>query len=770
MSMSDLAPPRVAADRNLLFGILALQMDFIRRDTLIAAMQAWVFDKRKPLGQVLLGQNALRPDAHALLEALVQKHLELHGDDAEKSLAAVSSITSVRDELKQIADPDLQASLARFSTVPNDSDDLSGRQATTIGLPTSTGLRFRVLRPHARGALGEVFVAHDEELHREVALKQIQSHHADNPVSRSRFVLEAEITGGLEHPGIVPVYGLGTYADGRPFYAMRFIRGDSLKGAIEHFHRADAGPETAERSLALRQLLRRFVDVCNAVEYAHSRGVLHRDLKPGNVMLGPYGETLVVDWGLAKAVGKPEGTIASHEPTLRPSGTGSSDPTQMGQALGTPQYMPPEQAAGQLSQLGPASDVYSLGATLYSLLTGKAPFAGAAAGEILQKVSKGDFSRPRQVKPAVPAPLEAICLKAMALRPEDRYPSPRELADEIEHWLADEPVRAYPEPLRARTRRWIGRHRTLATAAAASMVVALVALTGGLGLLTAANAREQRERERAEQAEQTAKLEEAEARTAEQKAIESAAESRAVLDFFQQKVLAAARPKGQEGGLGREVTLRQAVEAALPFVEKSFTDQPLIEAQLRMTLGTSFWYLGLAKNAAEQYQAARTLYTKYLGPDHPDTLKSMNGLANSYEALGRHVDALKLREETLALRKAKLGPDHPESLISMNGLANSYFFVGRHADALKLYEETLALEKAKLGPDHPNTLMTMIGLANSYAALGRYTDALKLHEETLALSNAKLGPDHPDTLMTMMDLAGCYAVLGRHADAVKLYE
>ena len=138
-----------------------------------------------------------------------------------------------------------------------------------------------------------------------MALKQILDRHADDPTSRARFLLEAEITGGLEHPGIVPVYGLGTYGDGRPYYAMRFIRGDSLKEAIERFH-ADAAPrrDPGRRSLELRKLLRRFIDVCNAIDYAHSRGVLHRDIKPGNIMLGQYGETLVVDWGLAKADGR----------------------------------------------------------------------------------------------------------------------------------------------------------------------------------------------------------------------------------------------------------------------------------------------------------------------------------------------------------------------------------------------------------------------------------------------------------------------------------
>ena len=160
---------------------------------------------------------------------------------------------------------------------------------------------FARFRGHARGGLGEVLVAEDRELHREVALKQIQSQYADDAECRARFVQEAEITGRLEHPGIVPVYGLGTYANGRPFYAMRFIRGDSLKDAIERFHatrRTRLSP--GERALQLRKLLRRFVDICDALEYAHSLGIVHRDLKPANVMLGKYGETLVVDWGLPK--------------------------------------------------------------------------------------------------------------------------------------------------------------------------------------------------------------------------------------------------------------------------------------------------------------------------------------------------------------------------------------------------------------------------------------------------------------------------------------
>jgi hypothetical protein len=226
-----------ATDRNLLLGLLALQLNFVDRPQLVAAFDNWTADKTQPLGKILVDQGALDVDEHALLEALAAKHVERHDDDPQKSLADLTPVGSARDDLQRLPDLDLQASLARVSVARAD-DELPSTLSHTAGTPTSAGTRFRILRPHAHGGLGEVYVAVDEELHREVALKEIQKRHADEPDSRARFLLEAEITGGLEHPGIVPVYGLRTYADGRPFYAMRFIRGDSLKEAIERFHQS----------------------------------------------------------------------------------------------------------------------------------------------------------------------------------------------------------------------------------------------------------------------------------------------------------------------------------------------------------------------------------------------------------------------------------------------------------------------------------------------------------------------------------------------------
>ncbi len=470
------------ADRNLLFGIIALQMDFIDREALVKSMSGWVLDKTKPLGHILRDQGALGQDELTLLEALVEKHLQKHGNDPEKSLAAVNQLDTSLDELHVLSDTDVQASLGHVSenkTLPDASNEQDPYHTVAFqGAKPGIAERYRILRPHAKGGLGQVSVALDQELHREVALKEIQNQYADNLENRARFLVEAEITGGLEHPGIVPVYGLGQYADGRPYYAMRFIRGDNLKEAVKRFHQAESGQrDPGKRMVAFRQLLGRFLDVCNAMAYAHARGVLHRDLKPGNIMLGQYGETLVVDWGLAKLVSQKETATTVQERPMSLSSSSNSTETKAGSALGTPQFMSPEQAAGRLDLLGPFSDVYSLGATLYYLLTDKAPFEDSDVGTVLQKVGRGEFPMPRQANASVPAPLEAVCLKAMALKPEDRYASPRALADDIEHWLADEPVNAWKEPWTVRAMRWARRHRPLVATAAGLLLTAVTALT-----------------------------------------------------------------------------------------------------------------------------------------------------------------------------------------------------------------------------------------------------------------------------------------------------
>ncbi len=294
-------------------------------------------------------------------------------------------------------------------------------------------------------------------------------------MARQRFLREAAITARLQHPGIVPIYGLG-HDDAGPFYAMPFIQGQTLQEAIEGLHRGESlGRDPGERSLKFRALLQPFVTVCNTVAYAHDQGVVHRDLKPLNIMLGPYGETLVMDWGLAKRLGAEDPAAEAAGDAPSPS-FGPGDLTATGAVLGTLKYMSPEQAKGEPT--GPPADIFCLGLVLYAILTGKTAFdeASLQGSDPLKAVREAAVVPPRTRDPAVSRALEAVCLKALAARPEDRYPSARALAEDVSKWLAGEPVSAWREPWGIRTRRWIVRHRTAVTAACTSALIAAAAI------------------------------------------------------------------------------------------------------------------------------------------------------------------------------------------------------------------------------------------------------------------------------------------------------
>ncbi|MFK8110816.1 MAG: protein kinase [Rubripirellula sp.] len=331
--------------------------------------------------------------------------------------------------------------------------------------------RFRILSRYEQGGLGEVLIAHDRQLNREVAVKQIRPKWLEHNEARERFVQEAEITGRLEHPGIVPVYAMGKWEDGRPFYAMRFIRGTTLKKVIAEHRQAHDATDEHDRLLQLRSLLNRFVDVCNTIEYAHSRQILHRDIKPSNIMVGPYGETLVVDWGLAKLLDAPFDESMTAAFVAHNSDESGSSRTRIGGAVGTPQYMSPEQASGKIDGVGIWTDVYLLGATLYQILTGAPPHSEESVSKLIERVKQGILKKPSEVEPDVPPAMEAICLKAMSTSTFDRYSSAALLAADVERWLADEPVSVYQDPVSVRLGRWGRQHRTLAMSGAVAAIL-----------------------------------------------------------------------------------------------------------------------------------------------------------------------------------------------------------------------------------------------------------------------------------------------------------
>jgi non-specific serine/threonine protein kinase/serine/threonine-protein kinase len=612
-----------------------------------------------------------------------------------------------------------------------------------------TGLGpYKLLELIGEGGMGAVWMAQQSEpIQRRVAVKVVKEG-MDSRQVLARFEAERQALALMEHPNIAKVLDAGRSPSGRPYFVMELVKGKPITTYCD------------EKRLGVRERLELFGDVCRAVQHAHQKGIIHRDLKPSNVLVAPYdGRPVVkvIDFGVAKATGQQL--------------TDKTIFTGFGALVGTPEYMSPEQAEVNNQDIDTRSDIYSLGVLLYELLTGSTPLTRqrmkeVAILEVLRLVREEDPPRPstrvstteelasiaanrgmepKKLSGLVRGELDWIVMKALEKDRNRRYETANGFALDVQRYLADEPVLACPPSAGYRLYKLIRRNKGAILAASLVLFSMLAGTVVSVWLAV-----------RADQERRIAQTREA--------------ETKAVMDFLEKKVLAAARPEGQAGGLGHDVTLRQAIEAALPLIEISFKDQPLIEARLRLTLAVTFANLGEATIAVDQAEKARTIYRQHLGTDHPDTLTSMTSLASCYAGLGRQTDALKLYEETLTLMKAKIGPDDPKTLSTMNNLALCYAALGRQADALKLQEETLALKKAKLGPDHPSTLGSMNNLAGVYASLGRHDEALKLGQETVALAIAKIGPTDRLTLSSMESLASIYHAGGQHREAVKLYE
>ncbi len=623
---------------------------------------------------------------------------------------------------------------------------------------------FELLEELARGGMGIVYRARDTVLDREVALKVLQDRFATDAAAAHRFQAEARITGQLQHPSIPAIYQVGTLPDGRPFLAMKLIKGQTLERLL-----AERGEAPVERG----ELLSILEQTCQAVAYAHAHRVIHRDLKPSNIMVGAFGEVQVMDWGLAKVLGEaptppppsPTGqTLAETE--IRPMRGSQSSETEVGSMIGTPAFMPPEQAGGELDRITERADVFGLGGLLALILTGQPPYASDSAPALRLmaiRAQLGDCLARLDACGAEPA-VVALCRQCLAPDPAQRPPDAAAVAQTIAALRADAEERARrAERERAaaearaveqlRKRRW---QLTAAGVVAAALLAGVAGLSAYSRAQAQANAELTAANDRERQATRSAQAREA--------------EIRAVLGFVEDKVFAAVRPKGRPGGLGHDVTLREALEGALAYVDQRFQHKPLIEARLRRTLGASFEFLGDNKKAADQFEAALAISERELGPAHRDTLRSRYHVASNYASLSRYTDALPLAEETLKQQQALLGPYDADVLQTMQVLARIYAGQGRNADALTLRERTLALQKEHLGPDAPDTVRTMINLAASYTDVGRHAEAIRLREDALALAKSELTAHHPETLRSMHNLAQSYAAVGRHAEALALRE
>jgi PAS domain S-box-containing protein len=404
----------MGTDDNLLFGTLALQMGLIDAGQFVEACKLWSQEPGAPLADLLVERGWL------LLADKTRVEHVLHAprSDGSGTVAFVAADSGDRPAEGPI---EQRAATAAPPTA---------KLLEPVATPSQ---RYAPQHIHAAGGMGRIWLARDTQLDREVALKELRPEAGDDAMLRTRFLREAQITGQLEHPGIVPVYELARHAlTGQPFYTMRFVRGRTLTEASEAFHarRRDGQAEPLE----LVALLSAFVAACNTIAYAHSRRVLHRDLKGDNVILGDFGEVVVLDWGLAKQLDVPEEEAdgaGTHPATWDSGGAGQ---TVQGDVIGTPAYMAPEQAAGRVDVIDHRTDIYGLGAILYEILTGQPPFTGSDSLELIIKAARSEPARPRELWPEVPAALEATCLRAMARDPSNRHATAAHLAREVQTW------------------------------------------------------------------------------------------------------------------------------------------------------------------------------------------------------------------------------------------------------------------------------------------------------------------------------------------------
>jgi serine/threonine protein kinase len=412
----------MSVEHHLLFAVLAFEDELIDLQQLTAACRAWADDKSKPLADLLVERGWINDDDRKFLEKQASKKLAKHQNDPRVTLNAVTR-GDVCDALrKEVDDSEVRQSLSSW---PSDAPVLIETLGQTLGEAEQPKTKYTWISEVGAGGLGKVWLARDNDLSREVALKEIKPGSASREAVR-RLIKEAQITGQLQHPGIVPVYEVSL--EGRPFYTMKLVRGETLSQAIrEHHEQKQSGNEDP---LSERRLLSIFLNVCDAIAYAHSRGVIHRDLKPDNIVLGEYGEAIVLDWGLARQVSSDDEDTAPIVVTE----DGRTDATQAGQKLGTPGYMSPEQASGRIEHMDERTDIYGLGAILFEILTGQSPHqrdttdsvtSGIAA--LLHRIATGETPRAQSIDGTISNELDAICATAMATHRDKRYQTAKDL-------------------------------------------------------------------------------------------------------------------------------------------------------------------------------------------------------------------------------------------------------------------------------------------------------------------------------------------------------
>jgi serine/threonine protein kinase len=642
----------------------------------------------------------------------------------------------------------------------------SGPADENASLAEVSPRHYHVEGEFARGGMGRILLAVDRRLGRRIALKEL---HADaGPGAPRRFVREALVTARLQHPAIVPVYEAGRWPDGRPFYAMKLVEGRSLEALLR-----DA-PSLAARLALLPHL----IAVAEAVAYAHDRRVVHRDLKPANVLVGAFGETVVVDWGLARDLGQ-RGVAELHDAGA-PTPAAAEGQTVTGTVLGTPHYMPPEQARGLA--VDERADVYALGAMLYFLLAGAPPHAGRSAAEALAAAAAGSVDPVERREPLAPPDLAAIVRKSMAADAAARYPSARELAADLRRFQTGQLVSAHRYSSRELLRRFVARHRAALAVAGVLSAALLAAVAAGFVGVKRQAAVAEAERDRARLA----------ARRAEQ------------TNAFLVGMLRSADPHVA----GRDVTVVSVLDAASGRVDAELAGQPDARAEVLATLAATYRGLGLNGPAGERLRAALDAARAAHGEDHLQVALALDGLAllkaedgdfeeaerldrkalailgrigergGEHEAqvkanlavvaqkLGNGNEAEALYRDVLAIRRRLEGDRGAGVAETLNNLGVLLGGRGEWAAAEPLHREALDIVRSVRGPGHPDVAAAMGTLAVVLEARGDLAGAENLQRDSLALRLEVLGPEHPDVAYARYALAGLLRTMHAPADAV----
>jgi serine/threonine protein kinase/tetratricopeptide (TPR) repeat protein len=634
--------------------------------------------------------------------------------------------------------------IARLLSIGRE-DDLSGRVRED---EYGADLRiegYEIIERIAEAGQGQVWRAIQLSTGRQVAIKVPRVRSVNSEVNMLRFEREIELIARLEHPHIARIYDSGVDR-GQYYYVMDFVSGLNLDEYV------------LQNKLTHRQILGLLRSICLAVQNAHQNRVIHRDLKPSNIIVTGDGHPCIVDFGLAKAILEDE-----QVPTI------SMD----GETVGTPAYMSPEQAAGRVDEVDTRTDIYSLGVILYNLLTGESPHdLSGSRQQVLRRIADGQVKRPRTICPSMDRDIETLLLKTLDRDPDRRYSTASGLADDIENYLEGAPLMAGPPSTIYRFKKFVRRNAALSSAILLAGVILIAALIATTTMYVQAD--------------------------------HARAEAQAVSDFLRNSVLASLDPF-KVGG--REITIRSVWDTASENLEEQFTDMPLVEADIRDTLGNAYWSLGLSKQAEQHLKRAWDIQRALRGPEHPASLATSHQLGWVYYAQSRYHKAEQILVQTQETRCRLLGEEDRATLYSTIAVACVYTMQGSLQKGEELLEQTIEIGRRVLDEKHLYVIGAMNALAWNYGLQGRYDEAERLAEQGLETAHSELhknnwvtlllkhtlgevcmqygkydkaerafqevlksrseawGPEHPDTLQTIMNLGLLRIHQGRYEEA-----